>query len=117
MQPKYFLSLLYCASATLVFADGPADNLPDRVRRVPPAGVKITETDRGELQNALAGLSEEVVALRTALKSKPALLELLPDLQIYEKAVSWALKYDEFFKTNEVQTGNTLARYALRAAA
>src|SRR6266700_1706841 len=48
----------------LVRADGPSDNLPDKVRRIPPPGIKISETDRAELENGVTVLSGEVRSLR-----------------------------------------------------
>src|SRR5882724_4324693 len=92
----------------LVRADGPSDNLPDNVRRVPPPGIKIADADRAELESGVAELGRELQSLRGELKSKPALLALLPDLQIYHKAVDWALRFDEFYKSNEVQIARTL---------
>ncbi len=109
MRP-IFLLLLCCASIPFLFADGPTDNQSDKVRRVPPPGIKITEADRAELTSGAAELGREIKALRSLLKSKPALLDLLPDAQIYEKAVSWALAYDEFYKTNEIQTARALLK-------
>src|SRR5262249_51459870 len=44
----------------------------------------------------------------TALKGKPALLDLLPDVQVYHKAVDWALRYNEFFGTKETPTAKEL---------
>src|SRR5207253_870346 len=43
-----------------------------------------------------------------ALKGKPALLDLLPDVQVYHKAVDWALRYDEFFDVREFATARRL---------
>lgn len=102
------------ATAILIFAtisalaDGPADNVADKVRRVPPPGIAISETDRTELTERAAKLANEIESLRGELKSKPALLGLLPDVEIYHKAVDWALRYDEFFKTNETQVARAL---------
>src|SRR5439155_26657770 len=89
--------------ALLIRADGPSDNLPDKVRRIPPPGIKIPDADRIELERGVAELGSQIESLRVELKGKPALLDLLPDAQIYHKAVDWALRYDEFYKSNEVQ--------------
>ncbi len=99
------LSWLFAASA---FADGPADNLPDSVRRVPPAGVQIPAEVRERLQIRCDNLSAVIGELRTALKNKPALLRLLPDVEIFHKAVHDALKYDEFYDPNEMKTAAAL---------
>src|SRR5262245_61534921 len=98
MKTRRLLSLAAFIAVPLL-ADGPGDNLPDNVRRVPPPGLKISPADRAELEAGAAALGKEIDALRTELKSKPALLDLLPDVQIYHKAVDWALRYDEFFKS------------------
>ena len=104
MNPLRSISLALALVPFLASADGPSDNAVDKVRRVPPPGVKISDTDRTELTDGAAKLAKEIETLRSELKSKPALLELLPDVEVYHKAVDWALRYDEFFKTNE--TGN-----------
>ncbi len=100
------LALLFVAVTAL--ADGPTDNLADKVRRIPPPGFKISEADRAELTDGATKLAKDIEALRGELKSKPALLELLPDIEVYHKAVDWALRYDEFFKSNETQTARAL---------
>ncbi|MFL5342145.1 MAG: prolyl oligopeptidase family serine peptidase, partial [Gemmataceae bacterium] len=94
-----FVALLLAAP---LFADGPADNVADNVRRVPPPGVAIPDADRQELQAGADALGKEISELRTSLKGKPALLDLLPDVQIFHKAVDWALRYNEFYDVKEV---------------
>ena len=105
-RPLISLCLLLVASTAL--ADGPSDNQADKVRRVPPPGIKISEADRTELTERTAKLAQQIEALRGELKAKPALLQLLPDVEIYHKAVDWALRYDEFFKTNETSSARAL---------
>src|SRR5262245_34620665 len=94
--------VLVCASA--LSADGPGDNVPDKVRPVPPEGVKIADGDRQELQSGVEALGKEIADLRKALEKKPALLELLPDVQIFHNAVRYALTYNEFYDLKEVDT-------------
>src|SRR2546430_10495362 len=101
MRSPVFVALIFFA--LLIHADGPSDNLPDKVRRIPPPGIKIPNADRIELERGVAELASQIESLRAELKGKPALLDLLPDVQIYHKAVDWALRYDEFYKSNEVQ--------------
>ncbi|HKS37494.1 MAG TPA: prolyl oligopeptidase family serine peptidase [Verrucomicrobiae bacterium] len=108
MHARFLATVFLFASACFVSADGPTDNLPDKVRRVPPPGIKIPEADRTELEAGVAELGKDIESLTTELKSKRALLDLLPDVQIYHKAVDWALRYDEFYKTNEAQVARTL---------
>lgn len=75
---------------------------PQLLRRVPPGGVAITDADRAALNAQLQTLAKEIETLRTDLKSKPELFALLPDVEIFHKAVDWALRYDEFFSPGQV---------------
>src|SRR6266516_2537265 len=97
-------------------ADGPVDNVPAKVRPIPPPGIALSETDRAELAEGVGNLGREIESLRGELRSKARLLELLPDVQIYHKAVEWALKYNEFFKTNEPTVARVLLKQGLERA-
>jgi hypothetical protein len=107
------LSVLFAYGAV---ADGPADNLADQVRRVPPWGVKVPEADRAELQVGLATLGQQIAMLRSELKGQPKQLELLPDVEVFHKAVRYALDYEEFHKTNEVRDAKRLLALATERA-
>ncbi|MEO6184539.1 MAG: prolyl oligopeptidase family serine peptidase, partial [Verrucomicrobiota bacterium] len=87
------------------------------VRQIPPPGIAIPNSDRAELERGAAELKNEIDSLHTSLKSKPALLELLPDVEIYHKAVHWALAYDEFYKSNEVVVARDLLKNGKERAA
>jgi pimeloyl-ACP methyl ester carboxylesterase len=103
-----FFALTLTAGA--LRADGPADNRVDKVRLVPPPGVAIPAADRDELQTGVDALGKEIDDLRTALKDKPALLDLLPDVQIYHNAVRYALKYNEFYDVKQVGTAKAFLK-------
>jgi len=103
--------------ASPAIADGPQDNIPEKVRRVPPPGKKLTDADRQELSSGAADLAKEIAELATMLKGKAALLELLPDVEIFSNAVQYPLEYDEFFKDYDKQGQNsevTAARKMLK---
>ncbi|MDY3553461.1 prolyl oligopeptidase family serine peptidase [Gemmata sp. JC717] len=95
--PRAFSALLFAAAvaalATLpaspTRADGPKDNVPDKVRPVPPVGNDIPPADRDAIR---AGLAELQQLIKDAGPH-----ELLPDVLVYEKAVRWALDYKEIF--------------------
>src|SRR5688572_9363103 len=94
-----------------LFADGPADNVVEKVRPVPPLGAKISPEVRTELLDGASALSGEIEKLRTEFKGKSNTLALLPDIQIFEKAVRWAVQYDEIFNpTNEVAAARNLLK-------
>lgn len=79
-----------------VFADGPADNSFDKVRPVPPVPKELLAPSiRQELEQGAAKLADEVKQLQTDLKGNPELLELLPDVIVFHKAVHDAVKYNE----------------------
>ncbi|MGB8170558.1 MAG: hypothetical protein WCF18_23850 [Chthoniobacteraceae bacterium] len=91
------LSLLFLSATA--FAQSPQ---PQLLKRVPPPGIAITSADRAELSAGVEALGKEIASLAKDLAGKPELLALLPDVQIFHKAVDWALRYDEFFSTGEV---------------
>src|SRR5262249_51373031 len=97
-------------------ADGPRDNLPDNVRPVPPVGITVPAADRAELEAGLKELHSEIERLRTALSKNPALQELLPDVLIYDKAVRWALAYNECFNAREIPIAKTILKHGLERA-
>ena len=101
---------------SIALADGPADNLPDKVRSVPPLGISIPATDRDELVESATKLGREIEALRESLQKQPSLLARLPDVIIYQKAVDWAVRYDGFYKTNEVPVARRLIQQGFERA-
>ena len=110
MSFRRLLPLLFLATTSLVRADGPADNVVDRVRPIPPKGIALSDADRSALQAGVEELGKEIDALRDALKRKPDLLRLLPDVQIYHNAVRYALTYDEFFTAKRDRRREEAAR-------
>jgi hypothetical protein len=95
------------ASATLALllaaplpADGPGDNHPESVRRIPKLGIELSDKQRHDLQQGLAELGRAINTLKN--KKDPVIKQLLPDVQIYYKAVHDALAHQEFFKPAEV---------------
>ena len=86
----------------LLLADGPADNIAENVRPVPPPGVAIPDDARTTLTAEVARLGAAIDAARNELKDKP-ILTFLPDVQIYHKAVDWALHYDEFYDAKQTE--------------
>ena len=95
------LALLTCGAAS-------TDPAFEGVKPIPPPGIAISETDRTELEKGVTDLNKEIELARMELGARPALLDLLPDAQIYLKAVDWALRYNEFYRTNEIQTARQL---------
>ena len=106
--------------ATLTLAplrgDGPTDNLADKVRRVPPLGIKVPDADRQVLSEGIERLGIEIGELRKSLKGKAALAELIPDVQVYHNAVRYALVNNEFFSLGEIAVAKKLLAQGLDRA-
>ncbi len=79
-----------------------------RPTRVPPNGIPIAKSDRSELQSGVDAFGREIASLQRALADEPDLLALLPDVQIFHRAVDWPLRYDEFYRSNEVSLARKL---------
>ncbi len=101
-----FLRLACLATvAVLAFVAAlPAQTPPPPAKRLPPAGIAIPDTARAELTAGAAALRVEIDALALKLKTDPALSPLLPDVEVFHKAVDWALRYDEFFDAKQIAT-------------
>jgi pimeloyl-ACP methyl ester carboxylesterase len=101
---------LILASIPSARGDGAADNLPENVRRIPPPGVAIPEDARRELTSAAARLKENIDASAAAWEHFPVRYRFLPDVQVFWKAVDWALRYDEFYDPKQVEWARAMVR-------
>jgi dienelactone hydrolase len=81
---------------------------PPQAGFYPPKGIPIPPTMRAELSSGAARLGAEIESLRTALRDRPQLLALLPDIQIFHNAVRFALEDEIFYKTNEFAAARAL---------
>ena len=100
MRSLLVVSLSCLASLAAALADGPADNKPEDVRRVPKVGIEVAADDRKALEDGLAKLEATIEQLKG--KKDPKLAGLLPDVQVFHKAVHDALKYQEFFDPKDI---------------
>ena len=94
------LSCLASVSVAAALADGPADNRPENVRRVPKVGIEVPPDDREALEDPLSRLAGAISRLEA--RKDPKIASLLPDVQIFHKAVHDALKYQEFFDPKDI---------------
>lgn len=112
--------LAFIAFSASAVADGPKDNLPAAVRPIPPTdkAVPVSEADRAALNASLVELRKDIDAAAKAQARNARLQEFLPDLEIYHKAVDWALRHNEVFKKEEIKSAHELiAEGRARAAA
>lgn len=104
--------LLTCSSITL--ADGPADNHPEKVRPVPPIGIELSDQDRSELNDGLTRLQMKISILKT--KSSAEYHRLLPDVEIFERAVRQGVEYRELFSKRDVERTKMVLKEGLKRA-
>src|SRR3954470_1366885 len=62
---------------------------------LPAPGPLPSKEDNHQLQAGVDELGKQIESLRKELKDRPNLLELLPDVEIFHKAVRFPLEYDE----------------------
>ncbi|MHA3775010.1 prolyl oligopeptidase family serine peptidase [Verrucomicrobiota bacterium sgz303538] len=98
MKPALIVSLLQVALATAAVAEP----LASSVKPIPPPGIEIPADVRSELSAGVDALGKEIAALQKDLANKPELLADLTDVQIFHKAVDWALRFGEFFDAKQV---------------
>ena len=98
----------------LAIADGPADNIPANVRRIPKLGVEVPADVRADLESGLKELKTQIDAL--AQMNNPQTRQLLPDVEIYYKAVHDALEYQEFFDVKEFAIAKSWIQHGLDRA-
>src|SRR3954471_9422698 len=108
-----FIRLACIAVVALVVfvAALPAQTPPPPAKRLPPAGIAIATDARDELTRGALELRQGIDALNHELTraKNTRLLALLPDVEVFHKAVDWALRYDEFFDQKQI----AIARKAL----
>jgi acetyl esterase/lipase len=110
-------AILFCLLLVPVSAraDGPRDNQPENIRPIPPPGIEVPQADAQQLRR---GLDELASALkRLGGRRDTAVQELLPDVEIFARAVRDALDFHEFFAKGDVDRAKALIKLGLERAA
>ena len=95
-------------------AASPAQNR--QTKQLPPPGVAIPDKDRAELTAGVESLGKEIAALKFS-KLAAGMSDLIPDVEIFHKAVDWPLRYNEFYNVKEVGTARDLLKEGMARAA
>src|SRR5436190_4184101 len=101
MNRFYLIATAVLFLSGQVLADGPADNIPANVRRVPKLGIEVPAEKRKELEAGLAKLRAGIDEVRKS-RSDQKTRDLIPDVEIFYKSVHDALVYQEFFDPSEL---------------
>ena len=76
-----------------------AQNAP---KRIPPAGISVRQAERAGLTTGAADLLADITALKRKFATDARLLALLPDVEIFHKAVAWSLEDNTFYSPQEI---------------
>ncbi|HCV98825.1 MAG TPA: hypothetical protein DGJ56_05965 [Verrucomicrobiales bacterium] len=96
------------ASAALGQAETAYSTLVAETPRVPAVGIEIPKNTRLALRERTDALGQAIDQLRVQFAKTPPLLRFLPDVQVYHKAVGWALRHRLFFKNSVFKTAEEL---------
>lgn len=70
--------------------------------KIPPVGITVPDADRTELRKGVEFLEKEIATLTHKFSSDPKLLALLPDVEIFHKAVAWSLADNTIYSPQEI---------------
>ncbi|MBU6236487.1 MAG: prolyl oligopeptidase family serine peptidase [Planctomycetes bacterium] len=106
--------LLFLVDMDRTLGDGPADNQAQSVRPIPPPGIAIPAESRMALESSLKELETKIEALRAS--KDPLINKYLPDVEIFQRAVSIALTEDGFFDAADVDRASAVLKEGLARA-
>lgn len=106
--------LLLLIVSDTVCGDGPADNLPANVRRIPKEGIPVPPERQASLRAGLQKLQQQLQTLQESPDA--ATRSLLPDVMIFERAVRCALDDNEFFDVRDLDKADRLLAEGSRRA-
>ncbi|MCC6357087.1 MAG: hypothetical protein IT577_24645, partial [Verrucomicrobiae bacterium] len=86
-------------------------------KQYPPKGIEIPAAVRSDLEGGLAQLGREIDSLRSRLRTSPKMLELIPDIEVFHKAVAFTLADEMFHKPEEFGYAKDLLKLGMERAA
>lgn len=89
----------------------PGKQQPKGPPRAPDMGIEVPSTVKATLGPKVVALGKDIEALKSELQSKPAMLELLPDVQIFYNAAYHALVHNLFYSTNDFKLAEAMVNY------
>ncbi|EDY19144.1 conserved hypothetical protein [Chthoniobacter flavus Ellin428] len=71
-------------------------------KQAPPPGIEVPIADATELKSGLDALGKDIESLQKRFVTRNASTAELADVEVFHKAVRYALQYHEFFKAGEI---------------
>lgn len=96
------------------YADGPKDNIPDKVRAVPPIGIEVPTAERKTLNAELTNLQIKISTLKK--RDDPQTVRFLPDVEIFERAVRQGLMFRELYSKRDISSAGRLLSEGIKRA-
>ena len=97
-----FACLLFLLTATL--------SAQNQNAKSPPAGIALPEKDKAELLAGGRKLQSEVEALKKPGVLAKDVAEYVPDVEIFSKAVLWAVELNEIYNVKQVADARNLLK-------
>lgn len=97
MVPRSLALLAACSCFIGANALHAAETFP---RPIPPPGIPVPDDVRAELTKGAIALAKRIEELGKSTNSAGVLREL-PNIEVFHKAVYWALRYNEFFDAKQ----------------
>ena len=92
---RFLPAFILLGLAATAIAQGPS-------KKIPPTGINVPDVARAELTAGAATLQTDITALKRQLATDTRLLALLPDVEIFHKAVTWSLDDGTFYSPQEI---------------
>ena len=116
---RCFFVVALVAYANAGFGDGPADNVAENVRPIPPHGMEIDDATREALTWRCKAIRTQWKAILDASAKQPGdqverLRSLECEVLVFPRAVELALEFNQFYKTRDLELASRLLDEASR---
>ncbi len=92
---------------TSLFADGPADNVPDKVRPIPPEGIQVPDDKKKALLDQAAEIDKQLMAVASQTHATDR-----ARVSVITRAVRMTVEDGMFYSDKEVDQAATLLKIA-----
>ena len=95
---SFLVTLVFSSSASSFYKnEQDSSDLVEKSPLVPSVGINIPENIYRSLEQKSEIFSKKIDQLRIQHKKNPALLQLIPDVEVFHKAIDWGLRHKNFY--------------------